>query len=151
MKKTLMIFGSIFIVLIVLLAIGIAVVATKGSALDKESKAYVDETVPVICSDLRMETLSKYASQELLNSALPAEFEKLFNGFKKLGEFKKYKESSGQAMMSYTAQHGKTITAEYLAQVEFDTGPAQIRVFAVKKGDQWKIQGFLINSPALIP
>jgi hypothetical protein len=150
MKKALMIFGAVFIVLVVVVVIGIAFVATKGSALDKESKAYVDEVLPAICSDLRMETLSRYASQDLLNSALPAEFEKVFNGFKKLGVFKKYKESSGQANMFYSVQHGETITGKYIAQVEFDSGPAQIQVTTVKRGDQWKIQGFVINSPALM-
>ena len=146
-----MICGGIFLVLIVMAAIAFVVLATKGSALDKESKAYIDEVVPVICSDLRILTLSKYASQELLNSGLPAEQERIFDAFKKLGEFKEYKESSGDAKLFYTTQHGKTITAEYTAQVEFESGPAQVKVSLIKQGDQWKIRGFRINSPALIP
>lgn len=146
-----MIFGGIFLVLTVMAAIAFVVLAIKGSALDKESKAYIDEVVPEICSDLRMWTLSKYASPELLNSALPAEQEKIFNAFKKLGQFKEYKESRGDAKLFYTTQDGKAITAEYTAQVEFESGPAQVNVSLIKKGDQWKIRGFRINSPALIP
>ncbi|MBW1851029.1 MAG: hypothetical protein JRJ15_06285 [Deltaproteobacteria bacterium] len=63
MKKTFMILGGVFAVLIILAVIGIAVVAVKGTALDKESKAYVDRVVPVVCADLRFETLSQYASK----------------------------------------------------------------------------------------
>ena len=130
--------------------VGIAVVAVKGTALDKESKAYVDKVVPIICADLRTETLSRYASKELLASATPEEFEKIFAWFKKLGKFKEFKESSGQANMSYTTQAGKSITGQYVAQVEFETGPAQVVIVTVKTGDAWKIQMFKINSPALI-
>jgi hypothetical protein len=39
-KKFLVILGSIFLAIIVLGAIGIAFVAVRGNALDKESKAY---------------------------------------------------------------------------------------------------------------
>lgn len=151
MKKILMILGGVFAVLIVAGAVGIAVVAVKGRALDMESKAYVDRVVPIICADLRAETLSKYASKELLASARPEEFEKVFTWFKKLGKFKQFKESSGQAHMSYTTQAGKSITGEYVAQVEFETGPAQVQIVTVKTGDQWSIQRFHINSPALMP
>ena len=151
MKKTLMILGGVFAVLVVFAVIGIAVVAVKGTALDKESKAYVDKVVPMICADLRLETLSQYASKELLASAPPEEFEKIFKWFRKLGAFKEFNESSGEAHMSYTTQAGKSIVGQYVAQVEFETGPAEVQIVTVKKGDEWKVQAFKVNSPALIP
>jgi hypothetical protein len=43
MKKFLIVLGSIFLAIIVLVAIGIAFVAVRGAALDKESKAYAQE------------------------------------------------------------------------------------------------------------
>jgi hypothetical protein len=150
MKKTFMILGGVFVVLIVAAAIGIGIVAVKGSALDKESKAYVDRVVPIICADLNADTLSKYASKELLASATPEEFEKIFTWLKKLGAFKQFKESSGQANMSYTTQNGKSITGRYVAQVEFEAGPAQVNIVTVKTGDEWKVQMFRINSSALM-
>jgi len=57
MKKALIILGAVFVVFVVVGVAGFAVVAIKGSALDKDSKAYVDEVLPVICADLGMETL----------------------------------------------------------------------------------------------
>jgi hypothetical protein len=50
MKKFFIILGSIFLAIIVLGAIGIAFVAVRGSALDKESKAYADSAIPAIVS-----------------------------------------------------------------------------------------------------
>lgn len=144
-----MILGGIFLVIVIVAVIGFAIIATKGSALDKESKAYVDEVVPMILTDLNQETLFKYASPELIDSASQEEFDKLFNWFNKLGDFKEYKESSGQAGMHYN-QKGETISAQYVAQVEFENGPAQVAVGIIKKDDRWQIFNFRINSKALI-
>lgn len=149
MKKTLMILGGIFLVIVIVAVIGFSIIATKGSALDEESKAYVDEVVPKILADLNQETLFQYASPELIDSASQEEFDKLFNWFNKLGEFKEYKEATGQAHMQYTAQ-GKTISAQYVANVEFDTGPASVLVGIVKRNESWQIINFRVDSIALI-
>jgi len=77
-----------------------------------------------------------------LGSASPAEFEKVVQLVQKLGEFQKYKESSGVPIFSILPSTAKTLTAEYTAQVDFDTGPARVRIVTVKKGDQWKNPGF---------
>jgi hypothetical protein len=75
--------------------------------------------------------------------------DKLFAWFKKLGQFKEYKSSKGEAKISLTMQAGKVITGQYVAQAEFDTGPAQVQIVTVKKGDKWFVQIFGINSAAL--
>jgi hypothetical protein len=150
MKKTLMILGCIFAVLIVLGVIGFAVLAVKGTALDEESKAYVDEVIPRILANLNKEALFQYASDELKNSASPEEFDKVFNFFAKLGQFKEYKDSSGQANMSFTTERGKEITGIYEAQAEFENGPATIKITIVKKGGNWAVSGFHIDSTAFL-
>jgi hypothetical protein len=48
MKKFLIVLGSIFLAIVVLAAIGIAFVAVRGNALDKENKAYADTAIPAI-------------------------------------------------------------------------------------------------------
>jgi hypothetical protein len=75
--------------------IGFSLIAVKGKALDKESKAYVDKVTPTILANLNKETLFSYASDELKDSASPTEFNKIFNWFAKLGQFKEYKGSNG--------------------------------------------------------
>ena len=150
MKKTLIILGSVFLLLIVIAVIGFGIIAGKGNALDKESKAYVDEVTPIILSDLKQQTLFKYATPELIKSAPQEDIDRLFNWFADLGKFKQYKESSGQANISYTTQGGKVVSAQYIAQVEFETGPATVTIAILKRDNGWQIHNFNINSMALI-
>ena len=149
MKKFFQVLGLIFAALILVGVIAFLVIAFKGSTLDKESKAYVDEVTPKILADLRKETLLSYSSDELKNAVKTEDMDKLFVWFKKLGQFKKYQGSKGQANISLTTQAGKVITGHYVAEAEFDTGPAQVRIVAAKKGGKWFIQMFRINSMAL--
>ncbi len=149
MKKTLMILGGIFAILVLAGIAGIAVIAVQGSALDEESRLYVDEVTPIILADLNKQTLLQYASDELKNSASSEEFDIIFNWFEKLGRFKIYNGASGQANISITPQEGKQITGFYQAKAEFENGPATIKVTAIKKGDDWQILGFHIDSIAL--
>jgi hypothetical protein len=135
--------------LIVVGVIGFSVLVVKGTGLDKESKAYVDEVTPKILANLNKQTLFQHASDELKNSASPEEFDKIFNWFAKLGQFKEYKGSSGQATISVTTERGKQITGIYQAQAEFENGPATIKISTIKKGDNWQVIGFHITSMAL--
>lgn len=150
MKKILMILGAVFSVLCVVAIVGFSVLAVKGSALDKESKSYVDEVTPIILANLNKETLFQYASDELLNSASSEDFDKLFNWFQKLGQFKEYNGSEGQATIMVTTQNGKQITGKYETNAEFEYGPATIIISVVKKDDDWQILGFHINSLAFV-
>ena len=146
MKKFLQALGLIFAVLL----IGLVVLTLRGNALDRESKAYVDDVIPKILADLRKETLLVYASEDLKNAVKPEELDKLFTWLQKLGAFRTYNGAQGQATIAVTTQAGKVITGQYVAQAEFDTGPAQVQIGTIKKGDQWFIQRFHLNSKALI-
>ena len=121
------------VVLIVAGVIVFSLLAIKGTALDKESKAYVDEVVPIILTDLNKETLFQYASDELKNSASPEQFNRIFYWFSKLGQFKEYKGSKGEATLSVTIGKGKQITGCYEAKAEFESGPATIKITTIKK------------------
>lgn len=144
-----MILGSVFAVLIIAGVIGFSVLAVKGNALDKESKIYVDEVIPLLLDNLSKDNLFKYASEELKDSASPEEFDKLFKFFVKLGKFVKYKESKGQANISVTTKNGEQINGYYEAQTDFENGPATIKITIIKKGSQWQIIGFHIDSMTL--
>lgn len=149
MKKTLIILGGLFAIVIVTGLFGFAYLAVEGSALDEDSKAYVDEVTPRILSSLNRDTLFQYASEELKNSASPEEFDKIFSWFGKLGKFIRYNGSNGQATISVTSQAGRQVTGAYSAQAEFESGPATVKVSVIQKGDAWKVMGFRINSMAL--
>ena len=150
MKKFFIGLGITFVVIVVALVILIAVAAVKGTALDKESMAYVDEVTPIILADLSKETLFQYASDQLKSSAPDEEMDRIFNWFKQLGELEQYNGSTGQAKMSMTTGEGKVISGYYEAKADFSTGPATVKVTTVKIGVEWKIAGFHIDSMALI-
>ena len=57
--------------------------------------------------------------------------------------------TGGQANISLN-EAGKTITAYYEANASFEKGDAIIKVTSIKRGEEWKIYGFHINSNALI-
>ena len=64
MKKFFIVLGSIFLALIVLGGIGIAFVAVRGKARDKESRAYADVAIPAIVTTWTDKALLDRASPE---------------------------------------------------------------------------------------
>jgi len=148
MKKTFIILGVAFGVLIVVGFIGAYLVQVKGSALDKESKAYVDEVTPIILSRLNKETLFQYASDDLKNSGSSEEIDRIFNRLGKLGQFKEYKGSSGQARILVSKGKRKQITGLYEAKAEFGSGTATIKITTIRKENGWQIAQFRINTEA---
>ena len=150
MKKLLIILGSVFLFFIILAAVGIGMIAMKGSALDKESKAYVDAAVPAIVSNWDEQALASRVSPEFTNVMHPGDMAKLFRMYRQLGKFREYKDSRGQSFVNYTLRTGKVVTAEYTANATFDTGPATITLAIIKHDNQWQIEGFRINSRAFL-
>jgi Na+-transporting methylmalonyl-CoA/oxaloacetate decarboxylase gamma subunit len=150
MKQLLIILGAIFLALIVLAAVCIGIGAVKGSALDKQSKAYVDSTVPVIVSTWDEHELLSRASPEFTQATDKDELDKLYTMFRRLGRLRQYQGSQGQSYMSLTTQNGKRTTAVYTAKASFDSGSAVIKVTLTKHGDQWQIEGFYVDSDVFL-
>ena len=148
MKKLLIVLGSIFLVLMILGVVGIGIVAVKGTALDKESKAYVDEAVPAILSGWDKQQLVSRASPEFMQAVKGDDLEKLFGMFHRLGTFKSYDGAKGDSNMSVT-NNGKVISAVYVANATFDTGPATVKISLIKH-DNWQILGFHVDSKVFL-
>jgi len=150
-KKFFIILGSIFLTLIVLGAIAIAFVAVRGSALDKESKAYADSAVPAIVGAWSEKALLDRASPEFKKVVTIDQLDRLFRWFSQLGALQHCDPAEGHSLMSATTQTGKTISAEYTAKATFQKGPAVIKLSLIKHGEQWWIAGFHIDSESFIP
>lgn len=150
MKKTLMILGSVFVLLIIAIAVAIGIVAVKGSALNKEGEQYANAAIPAIVSHWDMSELERRASPEFKAVANEGDLEKLFAMYRRLGNLKEYKGCQGSVNMSVTSEHGKVISAAYVASAEFDAGPAEIQLSLVKHADQWQVSGFRVNSKAFL-
>ncbi|SRR6266567_2215090 len=151
MKKFLIVLGSIFLVIVVLGAIGIAFVAVRGSALDKESKTYAEAAVPAIITNWSEKELLDRASPEFRQGASQQQVDQLFGWVSSLGRLQKYDPPQGQALMSATTQSGKVISAQYTTKARFEKGEATITLGLIKHGDQWQILRFNVNLPQPIP
>jgi hypothetical protein len=151
MKKFFIILGSIFLAIIVLGAIGIAFVAVRGNALDKESKAYADSAIPAIVTTWSQKELLDRASPEFKQAVTADQLNRLFRWVSGLGQLQKCEPAQGQALMSATTQTGKMTSAQYTAKATFQTGEASIKLGLIKHGDQWQILSFHVDSPALVP
>ena len=142
MKKLLIVLGVVFLAIIVLAVIGIGIVAVKGAALDKQSKAYVDSAVPAIVSGWDEQELLSRASPEFMQATDKDDLDKLYAMFRKLGSMREYQGSEGQSNMSYTSENGRRTIAVYTAKARFDAGSAVIRITLIKHGGQWQIMAF---------
>jgi len=151
MKKFLIVLGSIFLAIVVLGAIGIAFVAVRGNALDKESKAYADAAIPAVVNGWNEKELLDRASPEFKRAATQQQLDQMFHWFGSLGRSQKCDPAQGQALMSATTQNGKVISAQYTTRATFEKGEAMITLGLIKHGDQWQILRFNVNSPQLIP
>jgi hypothetical protein len=150
LKKSLQILGAVFGVLILAVIIFVAVFVVKGTALDKESTDFIDKVAPNILGDMTKEAFFTYASDEFKAAMKPDEFEKVLNVYRKLGHLRLYKGAKGTVGMTVDANKGKIVLGQYVAEAEFDRGPARLQIVTVKKGDRWFIQGFKIDSPAFM-
>jgi hypothetical protein len=147
MKKFFIVLGSIFLALIVLGAIGIAVVAVRGTALDKEGKAYVDAAIPAIVTTWSEKELLDRASPEFKQAGTVDQLDRMFRWFSSLGRLQKCEPAQGQAIM----QTGRMTTGQYTAKATFEKGEATIQLTLIKHGNQWQIGGFHVDSPAFVP
>jgi hypothetical protein len=151
MKKFLVVLGSIFLAIIVLGAIGIAFVAVRGNALDKESKAYAESAIPAIVTRWSEKALLDRASPEFKQVVTIDQLDRLFRWFSSLGQLQKGEPSQGHAVISATTQTGKMISAQYRAKATFQKEEAMIKLGLIKHGDHWQILNFHVDSPALVP
>lgn len=151
MKKFLIILGSIFLAIIVIVAALIAFVAVRGTRLDKESKAYADAAIPAIVNTWSEKALLDRASPEFKQAVTIDQLDRLFRWVSTLGTPQKIAPAKGDAIMSATSQAGRQTTANYDTKVTFAKGEANIHLALIKHGDNWQIMGFKVNSPALVP
>lgn len=151
-KKILMGLGIAFAGVFVAAAVGFVLLNQAGGRLDRESKAYVDEVVPVIVGSWDSHELVARASPELLQAVPPEKLEILFEIFlQRLGPLQEYQGSVGRANIAMMQQHGEVVTGEYLARGQFEKAAADIRVRTIQRDDIWSILLFYVDSEALVP
>lgn len=144
MKKIIMILGYVFLAVIVLLIAGAASVAVIGKRLDKDSKAYVDAALPAIITEWDVSELQKRASPEYDDSVDYDDVEDYFTSLQQLGKLEEYKGSTGDSNITISLS-GYEITADYIANADFEKGSAEIQISLIKRDGSWQILDFKVN------
>ena len=153
MKKFFMWVGGIFTLAVILIVATIFIYGTFwGKPLDESSKKFVDESISAITSEWSPQELKNRASPALIATIDkdPESLNKLFSRFSRLGGLKHYSGSTGQSFGMFNIIGPSSITADYVANVEFENGNAVISVKLVRQDKNWKINYFYVNSPAML-
>jgi hypothetical protein len=144
MKKTMMVFGYLFLALVFAIVATIASVALLGKKLDRESKAFVDAAIPAIVTDWDVTELQKRASPEFNEAVDYDELDEYFASLQQLGTFQEYKGATGDSNITVSL-NGYEITADYTASVEFESGAVELQISLIRHGSQWQILDLKIN------
>jgi len=144
MKKNVRILTYTLLVFAIIL-IGCAVAAgIIGKTLDKESKAFVDTTIPAIVSDWDIVEIQKRASPEFNEAVDYDQMQQLFDVLHGLGDLQEYNGAVGEAKIVISFQEGIVITAYYDASADFESGSALVQLTLIKHGKNWQILGLKI-------
>ena len=151
MKKLFAVLGIVFLIIIMLAAVGIGFIAVRGNALDKECRTYANAAVPAIITNWSEKELLDRARPEFKKAVTQEQLDQMFRWFTSLGRFQSSEPAQGQAGITVTPQTGKVISGQYTAKAKFEKGDATIKLVLIKQGDQWQIASFYVDSPALVP
>jgi len=148
MRKFFFGLGVLAAVLIVAGGVGFFFLFRSGAELDRMSKAYVDKSVVAITANWDVDELWKRASPHLRQITNENQIRGLFDAAKDaLGPLVEFRGSRGDAIISLK---DRSVSADYLAVAHYRNGDASMRIALVKRGDTWMIEGFRINSNALM-
>jgi hypothetical protein len=149
MKKFLIILGTIFLLIIVLIGVVIGFLLIEGPVLDKESKTFADASLSAIFSDWDEQAFLDRTSPECVRANPKEELNKYFLGMsRKFGQIHSCEGCVGESNVN---ANGWVITAQYTARVVFDGGPAKITLSLIKHGNKWEIYSVNVSSAALLP
>jgi hypothetical protein len=151
MRKFLYGVGAVIALLVVGGGVGLFVLARNGAALDAESKAYVDDSVVTITAHWSADELLRRSTPNFRQITSLDDLQGLFDAARTaLGPLVDYGGSKGDSMVSAIVGSGTTISAKYVARAKFQKGDADLQLTLLKIDGGWKIEGFHINSNALM-
>ncbi len=139
--------GPILVLAILVSGVVVVFATLRGPGLDQESHAFVDCAIPAITSNWEQDALMKRASSRFLNERA-ADIEGKFEIYRRLGRLRSYEGSRGDSSAAL-GLGGLDITGKYYGSARFDTGEADLQVDLVKRGGDWLIDDFKVESKAI--
>lgn len=174
MKELLMISGGIFLILIALIAVtvlGIVVAVfvflprylkslPQALEINEEAQDYVNTAILETVSDWNFQKLYEKATPQLLELSHLEEAEKIVNFCRQLGKLESYKgavggwqtsaEVSKELYPKGSHKFGKITLGNYVAEADFETASATIKVQIIRRENQWLINSFTISTQGVI-
>ncbi len=151
MKKFLIGCGALSLILLVIGVIGFAILAYRGTHLDKESSAYADAALRAIATDWSEKELLDRASAEFKQATPIEQLDAYFRQYAKLGHLESAEQMKGQAGMFYDQRTGKRIQGQYTTKAQFENAEATVTLGLIKHGDQWQILSMYVDAPGYHP
>jgi hypothetical protein len=151
MRKFFFYFGVVAAAVLVLAVVLTGYAIYQGGRLEADAKPYVDDAVVTITAHWKSDELRARATPELLKSAGDEQLHTLFDAFSTLGPLVDYHGAQSNGWRSTTTIAGGTIvTADFSAHARYAKGDATIQLSLVKVDGRWMINGFHVDSPALL-
>ncbi|MGC8559196.1 MAG: hypothetical protein ACP5O1_00790 [Phycisphaerae bacterium] len=155
MRTCLIIVGvisSIFVVLIIILAV-LAYNAIKPMmAMQKNAQQFVTTSITAVARHWQLQPLLSRAYPGYKALLLKKDFgERLFTEYRKLGPLKKLDPPIGMVYSGLSTKFGKRTTGKFTDQGSFKNGRATINLKLIQVGKTWQIYSFFISSNAFLP
>ena len=161
MSSILKFLGGVFLAILILLSVLGAIYYPKGVALQKDAIAYIETNVPLIVANWDSTEITKRAAPEFLVPSVQEGLPVVFSQLSKLGKLKRLGVPKGgfvvanlqlafaesRPLLSMNNQQLQPIWAEFIADADFEAGPAKVKMTLVRRGSEWRIFGFWVGPP----
>ncbi len=150
MRKFIFGLGVVFLFILGAGGTSLFMLAREGNALDIESKSYIQDAVEKITADWNANELWERSTVQFRKQGTEQDVRNFFDAARSsLGRMQQFRGADGQASVMVTPA-GRSTTARYDAKASFEKGDADIIISVVKSESGWQIEGFHINSTALM-
>jgi hypothetical protein len=141
--------GATAALIIAIGTFGFFVLTRDATALDADSRAYVESSVVAITAHWDTEELWRRSTPQFRAIANHDELRAFLGAAETaLGPLVEYRGAQGRARM-LIMNFRAIVSANYVANGGFQNGDADLQLSVVKVGDTWMIDGFRISSLAL--
>jgi len=113
----------------------------RGHTLDRQSREFADQSAWVVLMSWNQQDLRDRGAARFLAADQDGEIDRMFGGWRKLGELQRYDGSTGRADVTTTAA-GTLVTANYTGTAEFSRGNALIKIALIEEDGAWRVLGF---------
>lgn len=150
MRKYLNYAGGLLLVGVAGALLLVAYAGWVGPTLNQESRQVVDQVLPVLLRDLRLETLAPHALPELMAELRAKDAARGFAAVAAaVGEFTAYQGSQGQAdtlLDTRWGHWGLLQAARYQASAQHAKGMLWVKLELSKRAGRWLIASFWVST-----